>query len=284
MNRRSMRRLRDANPRASLGPAPIALFEQITNQRPTGSIDVRASKGLRARSRAAKVIGVGLCALLVGVGVAWSATGNNPVAVVIDKVGNRLMSPAPGTNLFASGRESLPAGLSIVEPADQAEIDNLPEFTLTMLQMQQTGFRQEDLDRIKTEADFERLPYVIHPKFIRATGQTTLPTGQTVSVVVLEDEICAYWLEIKAAMCGSEKNFLSKGIYQFRVGHPRKGPWEIFGLVDDRVAWVSAESSNEVRRATVENNVFQMAPLPPFDVTLTAYGSDGEVLYSTFFR
>ncbi|MDQ2623180.1 MAG: hypothetical protein M3Y45_09105 [Actinomycetota bacterium] len=284
MKRTEIARLRAANPGITPAPVPPDLFERITGQTPGGDSAPEPRGACRLHSGAARFAVAVLAGLLVSVGVAWSATGENPVAIVITKVGNRLVPPEPGTNLFVDGEAPLPESLSIVERPDEESVGELPGYTLSMLQMLQTGFRQSDLDRIRTEDDFRRIPRVVNPEFIRGVGRTELPSGEVVSVVATLDRVCAFWLRLEEAMCGSDEEIVEKGIYQFRVGHFRKGPWEIFGLVDDRVARVSAESSSVVRDATVQNNVFQLAPLPPFDVTLTAFDREGSVLYRTTFR
>lgn len=283
MRRSVTSRLRSANPVTRSTPAPIQLFERITGESPRNGISPWS--GARLRSRMGKTTLLGFAGLLLCVGAAWSATGNNPVAVVIKQAGNRLMPPEPGTNLFASDRAPMPAGLSLLRPADRDSIEALPRFTLEGLQLLQIGFRQSDLDSVRTEGrKLEDLPRVIHPKFVRGLGEAELPSGQAVSVVALKDEICAFWLRVEEAMCGSDREFSRRGIYQYGDFSGRQGPWDILGLVDDRVAAVSARSDSVTRRTRVEDNVFELRNLPKYDVTLVAYDGDGRELYRSLFR
>lgn len=282
MRQNVISRLRSQNPVTTAPSAPTGLFERITREMPDP--EAPSPGRSRLRSRLGRTIAFGLAGLLVCAGVAWSASGDNPVAVVIKQVGNRLLPPEPGTNVFVTEGAPLPRGLSLVSRPDENTVEHLPAFTLEMLQIQQISHRQEDLDRVETDADFERLPLVIRPEFIRAVGEAELPSGETVSVVAVQDEICACWLRVEEAMCGSDRSFVNKGIYQFGDFSGRQGPWDILGLVDDRVASVSAWSHSVNRRTRVESNVFELRNLPKYDVTLIAYDRSGRELYRNFFR
>ncbi len=266
MKHQEIARFEAANPAGNDVVPPRELFYEIVTQPRSHSTTVpRRSRGL-GRTRFLKICAAVLAVFAIGTGVSWAATGEFPGELIF---GHEL-----GEGLSAGEEDATSQDFSVLQPADQNVISELPESALLMLQGLRAspvpppaGAIPEDLER-----EFD-----LAPGTITGVGTAhTEPSGD-VAVVAINDQICSFWIEIPMGNCDPVATIEERG--QISAGHFGTGGDRVaLGFVDDRVAAIEIRGANR-RDVPVSNNVFEVTDLPEGPIALVGVDEQGDEVF-----
>ena len=266
----SIRDLRNANPSTSAPEPPEALFDTIIRASFDEDTDAPIRPEQKVIRRLAQAFLGTMVVLLIGVGVAWAATGSNPV-----------------TSLFGDDVEIVDSdyglsSLSILEPATQERFDELPDDvafrasakanTKTIMANMRDGFEPFHERGPSRTKGFDPIPIGIS-----AVGSGTVFGGTAVRMMVIEGELCAYLSLRGPSMCGTVSDVHDGLVYG--SGEQRNDRISrIYGVVPDDVATIRIEGGDPLQ-VPVYNNAFDIRNVTPGDLELIALDQDKNELF-----
>lgn len=261
MNNQGISRFVAANPTTNQATPPSDLFREIVAL-PRPEVPAGSPGSNRGQNRFLRVGAVIVAALAIGAGVSWAASGQFPAGLLF---GHKL-----GEGLTAGADDATSQGFSVLEPADENVVSELPEETLLALQsLQLIPPTPADADA----EDYRPGVFDLRPGTITAVGEAhTEPSGD-VSIVAVNGQICAIWIET-ASNCGTPAEIERRGLTM--AGHFGTGGDRMaIGLVDDRVTAIRIEGT-DLPDVPVSDNVFEITGLPEGSIALVGIDSQGE--------
>lgn len=227
----------------------------------------RRRRWRRASQTALAIFGV----LALGTGVAWAASGENPVASLFSDDIEIIESSA--------GLDSL----SILEPATQEMFDALPHdlafrasavaFRHSIMENLRNGdpaFTEHGVSRTK---EFDPIPAELS-----AIGQGRTSSGSRVTVMAIAGEICGY-LDIRGpGNCGSME-LVQRGRLVAGTSERKNGDlWRVFGVVTDDVASIRIDGS-DMPPVPVTDNMFEFRNMEKLRLPLIGLDDDGTEVF-----
>ncbi|MBN8869450.1 MAG: hypothetical protein J0H66_06175 [Solirubrobacterales bacterium] len=250
-----------ANPATNQALPPHDLFNEIVAE-PRLEITATPPRS-DFRRRLLRIGAVIVAAFAIGAGVSWAATGEFPSALLF---GHKL-----GDGLTTGEVDATSQGFSVLQPADENAISELPEDTLVGLQS--LRLIPPSPSDVAAE-DFKPGVFDLRPGTITAVGQAhTEPSGD-VSIVAINGQICADWVEIHMSNCHPPAFIERHGM--ITSGHfGAGGELKALGLVDDRVTAIRIEGT-DLPDVPVSDNVFEVTGLPEATKALVGIDSNGD--------
>lgn len=210
-------------------------------------------------------------ALALGTGVAWAASGENPVASLFSDDIEIIESSA--------GLDSL----SILEPATQEMFDALPRdlaFRASAVAIRHTAMENlKNGDPPFTEHGVSRTKgFDPIPAELSAIGQGRTSNGSRVTVMAIAGEICGY-LDIRGpGNCGSME-LIEQGSLVAGTSDGKNGDlWRVFGVVTDEVAWVRIDGS-DIPPVSVKDNMFDLRNMKKLGLPLIGLDDEGNEVF-----
>lgn len=266
----SIRDLGNANPSTSAPEPPEALFDTIVSS----SFDEDTETSIRPHRSLGRRLFHALfgtmAVLLIGVGVTWAATGTNLV-----------------TSLYGDDVEIIESeygldSLSILEPATQERFDELPDNiafrasakanTNTIMANLKDGFEPFHERGPSRSEDFDPIPIEVS-----AIGSGSIYGGTTVTMMVIDGELCAYLGLRDTSMCGTASEVQDGLVYG--SGETRNDRISrIYGVVPDDVATIRIEGGEPIQ-VPITSNAFDIRNVTPGDLELIALDQDENEIF-----
>jgi len=229
------------------------------------------TSGSRALRRVGQILLAILATLLLGVGIAWAASGTNPIASIFTR-DLRVENSNVGIDSFED-----------LEPMTQETLEALPPGVAqratfkaihdTIMDNQMHG--RPSFGYRKDPA----VPFRPDPASISAIGQGETNLGTPVTLLVIDGEICYFTGEdgYGSGGCGDIED-VERGRF-FGWGSERNSRLNhVYGLVGDDVATVELAGSDRPP-IEVPGNVYELRNMRWEDVTLVGYDEDGNELF-----
>jgi len=234
------------------------------------------NQGTNSRNRSflrrlGQSISVILAVLVLGAGVSWAASGENPFASVFSQDLEVNDSPV--------GFDSFDA----LRPATQHDLDSLPggiALSAAAIATKNTGQTNQEQGLPPLGEPGSTEPFRPDPAAVSAIGHVESNVGSPVTLLVIDDEICAYEESgFSSQICGREDD-IDKGLAIGVSTGDTSSQSQIFGLVSDDVVEVQVSGDDGSRTISVPDNVFQLTRKSASG-TVTGLSDSGEVLFRT---
>jgi hypothetical protein len=209
-----------------------------------------------------------LAVLLVGVGVAWAASGTNPIASVFaDDL--KVVESDVGFDSF-----------EILEPVTQEDLATLPPgaaqaatfraISKQTMENAMNGLPPFGRDKSKFEPD---------PAFISAIGRGETNTGNPVTLLVEGDEVCSYAGEkgFGRGSCGDLES-IAEGKVVSWGSEWRNNRLSLAAVYNDDVAAIDVLGDSKPP-IEIPDNVLELRNLKYQDITLVGLNDEGNELF-----
>ncbi len=227
-----------------------------------------AARGLSTVKRIGQIIVAVLATLLIGVGVAWAASGTNPIASVFSD-DLKVVESDVGFDSF-----------EILEPMTREDLATLPRgaaqaatfHAISKQTMENTlnGLPPFGKDKSKFEPD---------PAFISAIGRGETNLGHPVTLLVEGDEVCSYAGEkgFGRGSCG-DLDAIARGDVVSWGSEWRNRRLSLAAIYNDDVAAIDVLGDSEPP-IEIPDNVLELRNMRFKDITLVGLDSEGNELF-----
>lgn len=251
-NRRLDERLRAANP-----------VQPVFKAGETATMLQRLGKSL--------LVMLGL--FVLGVGASWAATGKNPVASIMGG-GIQVAESEVGLDSFSSLRPMTPGDLAVI-PDGIAMIIRFRAETKAFAERLEARVESDDRP-IARDGRFRP-----NPAFVSAIGFGTTNLGTRVTMMVVDDEVCAYVGGFSLSHCDyldriAQGEMIWSGVTWNHTKN--EGHTQVVGLVTDEVVAVQLGGSTDPP-ISLSGNVWEFRDLPPGKYRIIGLDEDGEEVF-----
>ena len=260
MKRKEISRLASSNPTSNKEQPPSDLFNEIVaDPRPEGRSTPRRSGFFR--NRFLQIGAAIFAAFAIGSGVSWAANGEFP--------GGGLFGHEPKEGLSVGEDDVTSEDFSVLHPAPQNAVDELPEATLDVLQHVRVIPPTPLSEGGSLDAGID-----LEPGTITAVGESRTEPSGDVSIVAIIGMVCSVWVETGLGNCETPAVIAKRGMTS--AGHFGPGGARVaYGLFNDSVAAVRLEGTH-LPDVPVSGNVFEVAKLPESATALVGIDSRGD--------
>ncbi|OJU95845.1 MAG: hypothetical protein BGO23_09715 [Solirubrobacterales bacterium 67-14] len=209
-----------------------------------------------------------LAVLLVGVGVAWAASGTNPIASVFSD-DLKVVESDVGFDSFEILEPMTEEALATL-PRGAAQAATFHAITKQTMENVFNGLPPFGRDKSKFEPD---------PVFISAIGRGETNTGNPVTLLVEGGEVCSYAgvNGYGRGNCG-DLEAIDKGDVVSWGGENRGRRLDLAGIYNDEVAAIDVLGDGEPP-IEIPDNVLELHHLRYQDITLVGLDDEGNELF-----
>lgn len=209
-----------------------------------------------------------LAVLLVGVGVAWAASGTNPIATVLSE-DLKVVESDVGFDSFEILEPMTDEALAEL-PRGAAQAAVLHAITRQVMDNTRNGLPPFGRDKSKFDPD---------PAYISAFGRGETNTGNPVTLLVAGDEICSYAGEkgFGRGSCGDLKAIAQGKVVSWGSEWSNRF-LSLAAIYNDDVAAIDVLEDSEPP-IKIPDNVLELRNLRYQDITLVGLDEDGNELF-----
>ena len=224
--------------------------------------------GSRVLLRTGQIVAAIIAALLLGVGVAWAATGTNPIASIFSE---KLQVTESETGLDS---------FSMLEPMTQESLDALPPKVKQIALFRASGNAiQRNIEAGLPPFGKDKSKFGPDASFLSAVGHTWTNLGTPVYLIVIDDEICYFvtsGADIKNGC--TDLDDIDRGRTVNWSSEMRSRLNRVTGIYTDRVAAIDVLEDPEPP-IEIPGNVLEFRNMKWEDITLVGLDDEGNKLF-----